>query len=96
MFVERAKALISSPSVLKEKWRDPPSWSQYLIALSLLVTAACGVKHATVYSFPNMAYKSAYVNPFSALRNSRRRIQTKFLQKLRMVVYELLTITVVL
>jgi hypothetical protein len=25
MFVERARALISSPSVLKEKCRDPPS-----------------------------------------------------------------------
>jgi hypothetical protein len=43
-----------------------------------------------------MAYKSAYVNPLSALRNFRRHIQIKLLQKLRMAVNELLTITVVL
>jgi hypothetical protein len=31
------------------------------------MAAACGVNHTTAFSFPNIAYKSAQVNAFSAL-----------------------------
>ena len=54
------------PSALTKK----PYGEEYDMAAPSREIDAWGVKHASVSKFPNIAYKSPYVNALSALRNS--------------------------
>jgi hypothetical protein len=68
---ERAKANTFLPSALKPMSHVSFRCSKASIANPpSRATAACGINHTTVSLFPNMSYKSVYVNALSALRSS--------------------------
>jgi hypothetical protein len=69
---EVAHAVIDLPSAIKQKRRQVASSciQDTFILTFPRATAACDVNHPTVSPFPNMAYKSAYVNALEALKSS--------------------------